>query len=404
MLNTNNENDTTQAAATTVAAPSPQLNEEDAKKQRILQRVIQETIATEKTYNESIRNLLDWLQNLTPKENNKQTKALKDLAQEAAIELEKIFSISAKLLAELNQGEQTATSIAKTFLDNSKQLKSAYTNYPNIFNKFNKNIELLQKNKAVNDILTSFSTEPKHKGLSLPSFLIMPVQRVPRYELLLREVQKNSPTEAHGQVELSIAAIKTVAKEINEQTTKESRKKKSFLSKIGAIFVAPLKNITGLIKHRTTPQEPTAVLIPPPLPPLPAGLIPPPLPPLPAAQTPPPLPPLPQASTDADEFLKIQINSIATIAGSVTKDNAKDVLNKIAAARAAIITKQSERVGHKAADESFLTTIKQLETSIQQRFGNSYTSIVHGPTRGGVPPTVQQNTEPTKPEPPKAQK
>ena len=107
MLNTNNENDTTQAAATTVAAPSPQLNEEDAKKQRILQRVIQETIATEKTYNESIRNLLDWLQNLTPKENNKQTKALKDLAQEAAIELEKIFSISAKLLAELNQGEQT---------------------------------------------------------------------------------------------------------------------------------------------------------------------------------------------------------------------------------------------------------------------------------------------------------
>ena len=45
--------------------------------------------------------------------------------------------------------------------------------------------------------LTSARTHPDAKGLDLRSFLIMPVQRVPRYRLLLKELLKRTP-EGHA--------------------------------------------------------------------------------------------------------------------------------------------------------------------------------------------------------------
>eukprot|EP00002_Diphylleia_rotans_P025343 TRINITY_DN5004_c0_g1_i7.p1 TRINITY_DN5004_c0_g1~~TRINITY_DN5004_c0_g1_i7.p1 ORF type:complete len:485 (-),score=68.95 TRINITY_DN5004_c0_g1_i7:345-1799(-) len=73
-----------------------------------------------------------------------------------------------------------------------------------------------QKRTAVKN----FMKKTRDQGLmDLPSYLIMPVQRVPRYELLLREMLKFTPKTHpdHALVEKALEQVKKVASAINEK-------------------------------------------------------------------------------------------------------------------------------------------------------------------------------------------
>jgi hypothetical protein len=70
--------------------------------------------------------------------------------------------------------------------------------YADYVNKFDAAMEVYKEciqNKAVADFLRDCMTRANTR-LDLPSFLIMPVQRMPRYQLLLKELLKFTP-ESH---------------------------------------------------------------------------------------------------------------------------------------------------------------------------------------------------------------
>jgi hypothetical protein len=89
-----------------------------------------------------------------------------------------------------------------------------YIEYCNNYHRSAVKLAALQKDASVQAFLHSQRTG---KGLDLSALLITPVQRVPRYVLLFREVTK-SVGDAAGKKEMShaLAAMESVASEINE--------------------------------------------------------------------------------------------------------------------------------------------------------------------------------------------
>jgi hypothetical protein len=66
----------------------------------------------------------------------------------------------------------------------------------------------------------------KAKNMDLMSYLIMPVQRIPRYELLLKELKSKLDPEAGvaiGKLEEALSKIQSIAQHVNENKRKAER-------------------------------------------------------------------------------------------------------------------------------------------------------------------------------------
>jgi hypothetical protein len=72
-----------------------------------------------------------------------------------------------------------------------------YTLFLTNFNGAIKTVnELTNKNPKFNQFLQHINAKPGSRGgLNLQTFLLTPVQRIPRYELLLKELIKNTPQD-----------------------------------------------------------------------------------------------------------------------------------------------------------------------------------------------------------------
>lgn len=76
----------------------------------------------------------------------------------------------------------------------------------------------IMKNKSICAFLSHVQHDPRCRGLDLAGFLIMPVQRIPRYRLLLNEVIKHTPPthKDYQFLEKSIDSISKVASMCDE--------------------------------------------------------------------------------------------------------------------------------------------------------------------------------------------
>jgi hypothetical protein len=86
--------------------------------------------------------------------------------------------------------------------------------------------KLLAANKKFADFCEAASQEPRSKGLTLSSLLIMPIQRIPRYRLLLEQLVKVTPTSYNDYADLSRASqlLNGIASYINlEVQAQENR-------------------------------------------------------------------------------------------------------------------------------------------------------------------------------------
>ena len=68
-----------------------------------------------------------------------------------------------------------------------------------------KRAKLLVSNHRFNELVEAARVNPACEGLSLESFLVLPVQRIPRYKMLLDEVKKCTPLDHPDYADISVA-------------------------------------------------------------------------------------------------------------------------------------------------------------------------------------------------------
>ena len=81
-----------------------------------------------------------------------------------------------------------------------------------------KRAKLLLKNRRFNELVETARLDPVCENLTMESFLVGPVQRIPRYKLLLDELRKHTPDDHpdYNNIVAACETIKEVATENNE--------------------------------------------------------------------------------------------------------------------------------------------------------------------------------------------
>ncbi|KYR01172.1 pleckstrin (PH) domain-containing protein [Tieghemostelium lacteum] len=91
---------------------------------------------------------------------------------------------------------ESTREITEIFNNNQENFKM-YSTYIIGYDSAVTTLNRLKKKSAVNQFLQKQQTDQRCNGLDLASMLIMPVQRLPRYVLLLNELLKTCPSDNH---------------------------------------------------------------------------------------------------------------------------------------------------------------------------------------------------------------
>lgn len=146
---------------------------------------------------------------------------------EALIPVHKEFL--AKLEERLAEWDNAKTPLSDIFNKLAPALK-LYVQYVSSFDRSSNVLTALLENSDFRKWHEAVCHKPELKMLRLNAFLIMPVQRVPRYELLLRELVKNTASAHpdHEGLKDAYEMIQKVAEDINEgKRDAEAREKVS---------------------------------------------------------------------------------------------------------------------------------------------------------------------------------
>jgi hypothetical protein len=140
------------------------------------------------------------------------------------INVEQLLDTSKKLLKQLQDivlKWSPHMRVGNIFIKNAEMLKEAFTPYVDHYDKCN---EIFIKQKAENKKFQEFlaSVEYKMCDLGLESYLIMPIQRVARYGLLLREYIKQTwqDHDDYSDLQEALKTVDDVARYVNEHKTK----------------------------------------------------------------------------------------------------------------------------------------------------------------------------------------
>jgi hypothetical protein len=195
-----------------------------AKRAAHRERIVGEIRDTEETYVNKLRSL-----------DNVYIKALNTLAKRGnpIIPAELIARIFAHVvnIMELNAGllrqldnRAPEESLAQIFINISPYLK-LYTAFINGYDDAMRALGEAMANPDFVKFTQECSANPGIGGLSLPSLLIMPVQRIPRYELLLRDLIKYTEEDHPDKplLEVAMEKVVTIAKQVNESKERQER-------------------------------------------------------------------------------------------------------------------------------------------------------------------------------------
>jgi len=148
-----------------------------------------------------------------------------------AIEQEPKFRISDQQLADMTSNVPTLVQFHQMFYDDMVESNDPpaaiikygdyfkmYTRYMNDYDKAVQAINQQRKNKRYKAFVQAFEQSGEANNLDLMSFLIMPVQRVPRYVLLLRELKRHTQPDApaYEVIKQAMKKVTGIAAAINE--------------------------------------------------------------------------------------------------------------------------------------------------------------------------------------------
>lgn len=168
-------------------------------------QVMQEIYSTELSYKQNINQLWQFV-NANKAEFEKTTDGRKLFV--AIAKINSIIAISNELLDELKPPMKNIQAVFERY---GPKLFEAYREYVSAYSEIGQLLTKCKEQKSFSKLVAKFLTDPAHKGLSLESFLVMPVQRVPRYVLLLTELNKHTPVS----FESAIDAVRKSAADIN---------------------------------------------------------------------------------------------------------------------------------------------------------------------------------------------
>ncbi|KAM8860796.1 FYVE, RhoGEF and PH domain-containing protein 6-like [Synchiropus picturatus] len=135
--------------------------------------------------------------------------------------LPQLYELNQDLLRELESRVATwdeDSQLADIFLQKGPFLKM----YSTYIQEVEKNVALLEeqteKNAAFRAVVRGFEASPRCANLALRHYLLKPVQRIPQYQLLLREYLKNLPPDSveHKNAEAALHVVKNVADHAND--------------------------------------------------------------------------------------------------------------------------------------------------------------------------------------------
>ncbi|KAJ3023364.1 FYVE, RhoGEF and PH domain-containing protein 6 [Thoreauomyces humboldtii] len=139
-------------------------------------------------------------------------------------ELPGLINVNAELRKQLdcrlegNQWNPVDGCLGDIFLNLAPYLKM----YSSYVKNFNNALSIVSDNITRNAPFAQFvakqNADPNLKGLPLEAYLILPVQRIPRYKMLLEDLLKNTGTDHPDRITLekSLARIAEVAVFVNE--------------------------------------------------------------------------------------------------------------------------------------------------------------------------------------------
>jgi len=184
---------------------------EDGEMEKLRLRAIQEIINSEKTYLRHLEIIEEYFMNPIQESGLLPRQAFVGIFGD-------ILGIRQVNKELLDQMEVSTEKIGKVFLELAPYLKF-YSTYANDFQEATKLVELwMEKSKAFKELLCNQESRPEVK-MKLNSLLITPVQRIPRYKLLLEDIIKNTPRfhPDKNNLEQARTQIDAVAWHINDQ-------------------------------------------------------------------------------------------------------------------------------------------------------------------------------------------
>jgi hypothetical protein len=205
--------------------------EKAAKRERIRTKVAFEIESTEQSFVESLEALVRlYLQPLQTAADSDDPILDKDEVSALFSNIHSICTLNKKFLSDFSarlQGwDNNATCIGDIFVSFAPIFKM-YTQYVGNHDAAS---ELLKKherdNRRFRELLETNLTRPENRNLSLASYFIMPIQRIPRYKLLIEELLRNTDDNHPDYASLlkGLDAVSAVARHINaEMHAQENR-------------------------------------------------------------------------------------------------------------------------------------------------------------------------------------
>eukprot|EP01088_Endostelium_zonatum_P015996 TRINITY_DN4135_c0_g1_i6.p1 TRINITY_DN4135_c0_g1~~TRINITY_DN4135_c0_g1_i6.p1 ORF type:complete len:436 (-),score=102.46 TRINITY_DN4135_c0_g1_i6:73-1380(-) len=186
--------------------------------------VLKEIISTEKTYVESLQVAINFYLKPMLQDAKAGTKPFLNSRDVTKLfgTLEMIASVNTGLLTELQNSMKrypTVNIFGDVYLKMSNQLK-VYSNYINSFDDATEVLKRLMTNKDF-PIYVKELQQRSNSTLDLASLLIQPVQRLPRYQLLIQELIKCTEKDHVDYVNLNKAL--EVVKELNKYVNERKR-------------------------------------------------------------------------------------------------------------------------------------------------------------------------------------
>jgi len=175
------------------------------------EKILEELISTEVIYVDDLQTVLTGYRDKIATSNTK-------IATKSPMifgNMDEIYNFhSQNLLPELERCGRRADQIAEIFLENSQQLTRIYCRYCQNMDDAHAAVTDVGENHP---LLASCQKELGHQ-LPLSSYLLKPVQRLTKYQLLLKDLLSTSSSamNGHSELEESIEAILSVIKVVND--------------------------------------------------------------------------------------------------------------------------------------------------------------------------------------------